>query len=241
MKPTRRGFLAGLGGIALLAGGAWWWQLDRLHYLDGQTGEFVQAFAAPPDPGSPETRRELDELLELQRTRTPELVAEARADRKTDISRFYPALGDHNYDHWMVRRLAQRTEDDVRIYVRAAKDHFRRLRPSEIEPRLEPCIEDVQGDLSYPSGHATFAFSMAYLLGSIVPERARDLEQRAEEFARQRMVCGVHFRSDIEAGRMAAQWLMVRLRAEPRFRSELEETTRAFRAAVKLPNPRPRD
>jgi hypothetical protein len=53
------------------------------------------------------------------------------------------------------------------------------------------------------------------------------------------MVCGVHFRSDIEAGRMAAQWLMVRLRAEPRFRSELEETTRAFRAAVKLPNPPP--
>jgi membrane-associated phospholipid phosphatase len=29
---------------------------------------------------------------------------------------------------------------------------------------MKPCIYNVRGDLSYPSGHATFAYVMAYLL-----------------------------------------------------------------------------
>ena len=95
-------------------------------------------------------------------------------------------------------------EDDIRPYVRAAKDRFRRLRPYEIEPRLEPCIDDVRGDLSYPSGHATYGYVMAYLLRDMVPERRTQLLARADEFARQRMVCGVHFTSDLEAGRIGA-------------------------------------
>ena len=101
-------------------------------------------------------------------------MAAARADRKTEIERFYGALGidtEAPPELPRLRRLAEHVEDDVRIYVRAVKDRFRRLRPYEIEPRLAPCIDDVQGDLSYPSGHAAFGYSMAYLLSSLVPER----------------------------------------------------------------------
>ena len=111
----------------------------------------------------------------MQATRTPAQVAAARADRKTRIERFYGALGiDGNAppDLPRLHRLADRVEDDVRLYVRAAKDRYRRLRPYEIEPRLEPCIDNVRGDLSYPSGHAAFAYSMAYLLELLVPERS---------------------------------------------------------------------
>ena len=244
MIAARRRLLIALASAAALAGGTWWWQYDSLHYLDGQTGAFVQLFAEPPARDSPQTRRELDELLELQRTRTAAQVEAARADRKTEIGRFYAALGigrdDGNFDHPLVRRLAQRTEDDVRIYVRAAKYHFLRLRPYEIEPRLTPCIDNVRDDLSYPSGHAAYGYSMAYLLELMVPERRQALERRAEEFARQRMVCGVHFRSDLDAGRLAARWLIDRLRDQPQFRSELAETTRGLRAALQLPQAAPR-
>ena len=66
----------------------------------------------------------------------------------------------------------------MRIYVRAVKERFRRLRPYEIEPRLQPCIDDVQGDLSYPSGHAAYGYAMAYLLSSLVPERRAGAARR---------------------------------------------------------------
>jgi acid phosphatase (class A) len=113
----------------------------------------------------------------------------------------------------------RQVEDDIRPYVRAAKHHFLRLRPYEIEPQLDPCIADVRGDLSYPSGHATYAYVIAYLLADMVPERRTQLLERAREFARQRAVCGVHFPSDIDAGRLGAEWLARRFLQQPEYRT----------------------
>jgi acid phosphatase (class A) len=224
--------------LAIAGAVHWWLQHDRHTYLTGVTTDFVALFAAPPAPDSPATRQELDELLELQRTRTPAEVAAARADRKTEIQRFYVALGfpvDANPDLPLLRALAERVEDDTRPYVRAAKDKFRRLRPYEIEPRMEPCIAHVRGDLSYPSGHANYGYVMVDLLREMVPERDRQLIARADEFARQRMVCGVHFASDIAAGREGASWLVTMLNDSAEYRKDATAAMAELRAALKLP------
>jgi acid phosphatase (class A) len=235
---------AGVLVMAAITAGLWYWQQDgSTRYLPEVPVTFPERFAPPPSRESPETRRELDELLKLQSRRTAADVAAARADRKTEIARFYGALGlDERRppDLPRLERLAERVEDDVRLHVRAVKERHRRLRPYEIEPRLEPCIDDVAGDLSYPSGHAAFAWSMAYLLSDLVPERRAALEARAAEFAHQRMVCGVHFPSDLEAGRQAAARLREELRANPRFLAEVEVARAELRAALNLPDGRPR-
>ncbi len=234
---TRRLWL-GLGVLALGSGSAWWLQLDGRHFLDSDPEAFAALFAAPPARDSAVTRRELDELLAMQATRTAEQIAAARADRKTDIERLYPALGFNAKTAPplpALHRLAQHVETDVRIYVRAAKDRFRRLRPYEIEPRLQPCIENVKGDLSYPSGHAAYGYAMAYLLAGLVPERRRELVSRGEEFARQRLVCGVHFPSDLQAGDRAARILLKAMSSVPGFQTELAGATIELRAALGLP------
>jgi acid phosphatase (class A) len=229
-----------VAGIALATIGALsaWFQRDVAHYLLDDPAPFAQRFSAPPPSDPASNRHELAQLLELQASRTAEHVALARADRKTRIQRFYPALGfdaDAPPDLPELERLAENVEDDVRIHVRAAKERFRRLRPYEIEPRLEPCIQDVKGDLSYPSGHAAFAHSMALLLVRMVPERRRQVEERAREFANQRMVCGVHFRSDLLAGQQAAEWLLDDMAKVPAFRDDVRAATRELRAALKMP------
>ena len=132
-----------------------------------------------------------------------------------------------------------RFEDDVRIYVRAVKDHYRRLRPYEIEPRLEPCIDNVQGDLSYPSGHAAFAWAMAGVLSDLVPERRAALETRAAEFARRRAVCGVHFPSDLAAGKQAAEWVLRAIRMKMEYSIEAAQASVELREALRLPMQRP--
>lgn len=239
MTVRQRQFAALIAGIFVVAAvAAWWQQRAVLHFLDGDTAAFTAQFSAPPAPDSPATRAELDELLALQAARTDRQVAAARADRKTRIERFYGAMGvDERTAPPMpkLQRLAQHVEDDVRIYVRAVKEKFRRLRPYEIEPRLEPCIDDVQGDLSYPSGHAAYAYSMALLLSRLVPERQASLDTRASEFARQRMVCGVHFPSDLAAGKLAAGRLLQAMDRVPEFREAADAAAEELRAALGLP------
>ena len=224
--------------LAIAGSVHWWLQRDRHTYLPGVTAEFVAIFPAPPAADSAATRAELDDLLALQAKRTDAEVSAARRDRKTEVERFYGALGfaaGAEPDLPLLLGLAERVEDDIRPYVRAAKDRFRRLRPYEIEERMEPCIDNVRGDLSYPSGHASFGYVMAYLLKELVPERAAELMARADEFARQRMVCGVHFQSDLEAGRRGAQRLVSMLDADPRYRDDANAAMAELRAALHLP------
>jgi acid phosphatase (class A) len=224
--------------LAIATAATWWFQRDAHTYLSGATAEFVAIFPEPPEPDSAVTRRELDELLDLQSARTAADVADARADRKTEIERFYVALGfpeGAKPELPLLLRLAARVKDDFRPYVRDAKEHFRRLRPYEVEPQLESCIDNVRGDLSYPSGHATFGYVMAYLLREMVPERNSQLIARADEFARHRMVCGVHFSTDVEAGRLGAQWLTAAFTANPEFRKDADAAMAELRAALHLP------
>jgi acid phosphatase (class A) len=221
-----------------LAGGWWWGSRQQAHFLPAENQEFIALFAAPPAADSAQTRDELDQLLTLQAARSAADIAAARADRKTRVTRFYAALGldlQNPPDLPKLKKLAQYVEDDVRIHVRQVKEHFRRLRPYEIEPRIEPCIADVRGDLSYPSGHAAFGWSMAYLLSRLVPERQDQLETRAAQFARQRMVCGVHFPSDLEAGRRAARRLLEDMEDQPRFQELAAAAAAELRDALRLP------
>ena len=239
MNTRRRTFIVSALVFACVAsGGLWWSKHSTFRYLSGETGEFVAQFASPPAADSATTRTELDELLAMQRVRTPAQVAAAQADRKKDVSRFDAALGldpANRPSLPALQRFTDTAEADIGPYVRAAKNRFRRLRPFEIEPQLDPCIDDVAGDQSYPSGHATYGYLMGALLSDLVPERKAELTVRAEEFARQRMVCGVHFPSDLEAGRRGAQFLAGKMRESPDFLQD-ESTARAeLRAALKLP------
>lgn len=233
-----RGFLITLAAITVIAGGWWWYERDVTHYLARSSGESAFTVQAPPAASSLTTRKELDELLALQAARTEADVEAARADRKTRIERFYGALGIDEANAPSLpklRRLANRVEDDVRIHVRVAKKSFRRLRPYVVESRLEPCIGDVQDDLSYPSGHSAFAWAMVGILKLMVPEKADVLERRGEEFARQRMVCGVHFSSDLAAGKFMAETMIGEMSRLPGFRAELNGAAAELRAALRLP------
>jgi acid phosphatase (class A) len=215
---------------------------NQPRFLTTPPEEFVGLFADPPAASSPQTRRELDELLGIQQRRTPHDVERARADRKTDVWQFAEALGttrERMAGLKSLNELAGQVETDERPYVRAAKRRFLRLRPYEVESRLDPCIDDVAGDLSYPSGHATYGYLVAYLLADMVPERREQLITRAREFAWQRAVCSVHFPSDLEAGRKGAQWLGERFLQSSEYRDAAAIAARDLRSALGLPAQRP--
>ena len=133
--------------------------------------------------------------------------------------------------------LLQRSLIDAGQSTARAKDAYSRARPSTVYD--EPiCVAGDAAALrrsgSYPSGHAAAGWAWALILAELAPERSGPILRRGYEFGLSRAVCGVHWLSDIDAGRTVGAAAVARLHADAEFRTELElaraEVARALAA-----------
>jgi hypothetical protein len=92
------------------------------------------------------------------------------------------------------------------------KRYFNSLRPHELAELLDiefdyDILKTAQTP-SYPSGHATQAFYVAGKLSEVFPELKNQLYELAEMIGQSRIDRGVHFPSDIAAGKLLAKKLI---------------------------------
>lgn len=111
---------------------------------------------------------------------------------------------------------------------------YRRPRPFVTDSSITPCIpgdERLRASFSYPSGHAALGFGWSLVLAELVPSRADAIIDRGRDFTWSRVVCGVHYPSDVEAGRTVAAAAIARLHADPDFQRELAAARTELAAA----------
>jgi acid phosphatase (class A) len=116
--------------------------------------------------------------------------------------------------------LLRRSLLDAGLATYGAKDHYRRQRPFAAlnETTCAPQEEAKLGkDGSYPSGHAALGWAWALILTELAPDRADALLQRGHAFGQSRVVCGVHWQSDVDSGRVIGAAAVARLHADPTF------------------------
>jgi acid phosphatase (class A) len=103
------------------------------------------------------------------------------------------------------------------------KDQYKRARPYSVtkEPSCTPKEEATQRPDSYPSGHASIGWAWALALAEIVPERADAILARGYEFGHSRVICRVHWKSDVEAGRIVGAASVARLHTDPVFLAQM--------------------
>ena len=87
---------------------------------------------------------------------------------------------------------------------------------------------------AYPSGHGIQSALWAALLGELLPEHAAGFQQRALETRRMKLFTGVHYPSDLEAGRIVGEALAREMLKSPALQAALGEV-RAELAAARLP------
>jgi acid phosphatase (class A) len=130
--------------------------------------------------------------------------------------------------------LLRRTLVDAGLSTYAAKDHYKRQRPF-ITHKAPLCTPEEEaalaGDGSYPSGHAALGWAWGLMLAEMAPERANALLQRGHAFGQSRVVCGVHWQSDVNQGRVMGAAAVARLHADPVFRAQLDEAAKEVAAA----------
>lgn len=175
------------------------------------------AFAPPPAPGSLEEKLDLDRLRALIAASSPARITQADWDGEhKEPAIFDKALGKDIATLPHTLALANLVQDEVERVVAAAKHHFRRARPFMVDPALPHCGKGEQALKAYPSGHSAFAWSVAWTLAQLAPDRAAALMAKAQDYTLSREICGVHFATDVEAAHGMATAAAQALLSDPR-------------------------
>ena len=196
-----------------------------------------QILPTAPADASLQTKADLAELHHIEGMRTAEDIARAKADDgEEDIFVFKSVLGDGFTAKKLplTATLSAHLRDDEPIFVSMGKDYWNRPRPLFIDPTLHPVCK-LSHSGAYPSGHAVNGYLEALVLVAMVPERRDAIFARADEYARNRLVCGVHYPSDLEAGKRLAYALIGLIMNNPRFQVEFAQAKAELRQALALP------
>lgn len=120
-------------------------------------------------------------------------------------------------------RLLGRLSADSEDAGRPAKRAYRRPRPflGDGGPICVTAETWLRDSASYPSGHSTFGWASGLVLSEIAPDRTADIMARARSYGESRVVCGVHYESDVQAGREVGAAVVAALQSNPAFKTDL--------------------
>ena len=201
----------------------------------------LDSFNIPDYPAnsSKQTRAELDYLLFVQNSRTQKEIQKANEIANVSYNPF-TRPGDSNYaavranlfyighsmGEWFNEKNFPKTADlvanvwqDQLYYMWSFKLKFNRCRPEALDSSIKK-LEDTPWP-AYPSGHATFAYTNAFLVQELFPEHKDLIYEDAYETAYSRELLGVHFPSDSESGRVLGRQIINHMLKSEKFQKDL--------------------
>ena len=115
---------------------------------------------------------------------------------------------------------------DSRYSTQTAKKHYNRERPYAYF-NVSTCTPDEENTknqfVSYPSGHTTIGWTYALVLAELRPDRQSEILKRGIEFGQSRVICNMHWQSDVDAGRLMGAAQYARLQADPVFKTDMQK------------------
>ncbi len=202
--------------------------------LDPSAYDAARFLPPPAANDSVTTQTELAELRAIAaRTGADRKAAATRDARDEKPDMYNGVLGFDIASKPETLKLLDLVADEEEGDTRMAKKYFHRDRPYTIDTALETCEPHRPGKAanSYPSGHATLGFSMGVVLAQLLPAKSQAILARASEYAENRLVCGVHYRSDIVAGQQFGTVLAMRLMENAAFQVQMAKAQAELRAA----------
>ena len=120
-------------------------------------------------------------------------------------------------------RLLARAGADLFPIIGASKDHYQRPRPFVVEqgPVCVTTSPQFAASGAYPSGHAAMGWLYALLLAEADPAKAAAIGARGRAYGERRVVCGVHYVSDVEAGRTVSTAVVAALHGAADFAPDI--------------------
>lgn len=164
----------------------------------GDPNPFAWQNVAPPPP-APITQNDIDRLLVLAVTERPEALGEIiQQDQNLQLSWLQLLMMDASTHPctFLLMKLAARVGETMMMRL---KRQYNRPRPSQLSPNLFPPVA-VPNHSSYPAGHALVGRLTSKILNEVVPNRTAALMELAHRAATNRVIAGLHYESDCDAG-----------------------------------------
>lgn len=202
-----------------------------------------------PASSSDQTKAELDYLLQLQHSRTPQEIN--RAEYIAQIGSWPNILNptdpdfEANRQHlfYILNSVTGKETDykkypattqllmnciqDIRATEFRLKEYFKRPRPYHIESRLQPLARI--NSPSFPSGHSLWSYTEAYIFSELFPDKRKEFINTAAEVRWSRELMGIHYPSDNEASRIIGWYLLKYWYNNPKFMEDLNKAKAEWR------------
>ena len=223
--------LAALAGSSAQAREPSFVSVDQIHVM--------LILPEPPAATSEVTNAEIAELHRIEVARTKEQSDRASADDKNEtIFLFNQVLGSKFTAEVLpiTAAFSARVKNDEGVNAAPAKVGFHRVHPYNLDKTLHPICATKTKDDSYPSGHTLVGYLLALSLIEIVPEKRDAILARADDYANNRMVCGVQYRSDLQASKLLAYSVHAVMANTLQYQKELAAARQEVRLALGLTN-----
>ncbi len=209
------------------------WDRKYLAYTKRQTRYLVKDWKTrfvlpePPANSSDRTRGEMEYLKELIPQR-----ARSRKGIQDEVFTKHFKWGEYTYEQLTeakkykhTSKLILATYGELGVVVFVFKQRFNRVRPSVLTEKYGSklgTVVEIPGHPAYPSGHATGAFTLAYILQELDPTNAETYRKDALRIARNREIGGLHYPSDTDAGQLLARQIADSLLESKKFQGLLK-------------------
>ena len=194
---------------------------SSFYFLKSEAAHQEYEVSPPPEAGSTEDIKDLDQVKAYQKSRTAEDCKRAQFEVVPSLEHFYgapygtlSAAQIHVLDSFFTR-----LEYDVDVVVHRYKQKWSRPRPYTRDPLIEPCLR-LEGSKAYPSGHAGISWAAGRALSELFPEQSDVFMKRAKQIGSDRVLGGVHHPSDVEAGQKLADQVYAEVKKTAAFKKE---------------------
>jgi acid phosphatase (class A) len=204
-------------------------------YLNPAEVDLIHILAPPPAADSLAQKADLEAVHTAVNSRTDAEIKHVQEDDQRIVFRFADVMGSNFRSESLpfTTQFFQHVYADGNAATVAAKAYFKRQRPFVIDPDIKIIVVQAP-DFSYPSNHSTFAYEAGILLAAMIPEKAAAIFERAVDYAHNRVIAGVHFPTDVEAGRISGSVIDNALLHNAHFLTDFERAKSEVRAALGL-------
>ncbi len=191
-------------------------------YIKPADVDWENLLSGPPAAGSDVEKQEIATLLEWQNKRTASDVARCKAEETPDAFIFSGVIGDGFTEQSLpiTAKLLKDVAGDIKPITKDAKAKWARKRPPYVDDRIKPCVT-LEENGSYPSAHAVRGIVWSTILAELFPEKREKLLARGKLMGEDRVIAGIHFPSDVEAGQKLGRAIAEKLLANAEFQATL--------------------